>query len=207
MAHWAHVAASALALFSGLLVSWDLIISKQRALEINARLRNVLILDTMWKTYVVAGMIALVGIGGILRYLIWKESQGVSNPNVSWVWIFASAFVIGLAIQGFLIEFLRRLGANKIIAVTSSTVLLSVLALIIFTVTVNHSAILAAAAAIGLGFGIMSMEFSIPIAMFFTWSWTTDPNPDKGRNPRVLARIGIYLFIVASIIELVVSLT
>lgn len=228
----AHVTAIVLALISGVLISSDLIISKDTAMSINRTLYNWLRLSTtelplsgraftnsntfnIKKTFMVSAILAVVGVAGWITYLILKDSQTGSTTNIGWVPIFAGGFVVGLAAQWFLINLLNlllRLVLKKeyeFFAILGSSGLLIILASIIFVATVHYySSMVTVALTAGLIYGVSMIEFSILSTQFFTWFSTTDPNPDDpGRNPRVLARIGLLFFIVAGIVELVVSLT
>ena len=188
------------ALAAGILVSSDLIISKDTATHINKTLRNGLTLSNIKKTFIVAAIVAVVGMVVWVAYLIWKDSQTSSSFNIVWVPIFAAGFIVGLAMQWFLIRGVLRLfrkGQNWSIAVSSLG--LGILAVIIFIITI-HSPMMPFT--IGLFYGVAILEFSIYLTKFLLWFVTTDPNPDPGRNPRVLARIGLLLFIIGGIIEL-----
>jgi len=156
----------------------------------------------------VAAILAVVGVAGWITYLILKDSQTGSTTNIGWVPIFAGGFAVGLAGQWLLIKLLLRLEVSEFFAILGSSGLLIILAGIIFVATVHYySSLVAVALTVGLIYGVSMVEFSILSTKFFTWFSTTDPNPDPGRNPRVLARIGLFFFIVAGIIELVISLT
>lgn len=188
------------ALAAGVLVSSELIISKDTATHINKTLRNGLTLSNIKKTFIVAAIVAVVGMAGWITCLIWKDSQTSSTINIGWVPIFVAGFIVGLAMQWFLICGVLRLfrkGQNWSIAVSSLG--LGILTVIIFITTI-HSPMMPLT--LGLFYGVAILEFSIYLTKFLLWFVTTDPNPDPGRNPRVLARIGLLLFIIGGIIEL-----
>jgi len=220
----AHVTAIVLALISGVLISSDLIISKDTAISINKTLHRLLTLSIpnkeelywgpylstpgkkdMKKTFMVSAILAVVGVAGWVTYAVLKDLHSGSPTNISWLWIFAAGFVVGLAMQWFLVDRLLQRGKDEFSAISMSSIWLIVLALIIFVTTQHY--LTAFLFTIGLFYGICMIQFSILVTKFFTWFWTTDPNPDPGRNPRVLARIGISFLIIAGIIELVIALT
>jgi hypothetical protein len=204
-----HLISTILALVSGVLVSSDLIISRTVAIRINRTLWNWLNLSTIKKTFVVAGILAVVGVAAWIIYLVLKESHSGSPTNIWWLGIFAAGFFLGLAMQWFSIHLLRR-RFDEFYAIFFSSIWLIILGVIIFASTIHN--IHAVQFTIGMLYGICMIEFSILATKFFTWFWTTDPNPEReknrrGSNPRVLARIGISFFIIAGIIEVVISLT
>jgi hypothetical protein len=188
-------------LAAGILVSSDLIISKDTATRINRTLRNRLALSSIRKTFLVAAIVAIVGMAVWVTWLIWKDSQTSSSFNIIWVPIFTGGFILGLVMQWFLIHGVLRLfrrGQNW--SITFSSVVLVILVAIVFINTFHLVYILPLI--LGLFYGVAILEFSIFLTKFLLWFVTTDPNPDPGRNPRVLARIGLLLFIIAGVIEL-----
>ena len=187
-------------LAAGILISSDLIISKDTAIHINKALRNGLTLSTIKKTFLVAVIVAVIGMAVWITYLVWEESQTSSSFNIVWVPIFAAGFIIGLAMQWFLMHGVSRLfQKSPNWSITFNSVWLGTLAIIAFILTV-HLPIMPLT--LGVFYGIAILEFSIYATRFLIWVLTTDPNPDPGRNPRVLARIGLLLFIIAGVIEL-----
>jgi hypothetical protein len=209
-----HIASTVLALIAGILISLEFIISKERENEINACLRRWLTIDTkkndyLKKTYILAAMLAIPGIAGFVGYSIWHDLQGASDASVNWrniIWvpIFFIGFAAGWAAQWLLMKRLILSRVRRFDALFASSVVLIVLTTIILSVTVHYLNILVAMLVIGLMYGVCFVEFSIPVARFLAWFSTTDPR--SPRKPRVLARIGILLFIIASVVELVSSL-
>jgi hypothetical protein len=185
-------------LAAGILISSDLIISKDTAAHINRTLRNGLTLSSIKKTFLVAAIVAVVGMAVWVTYLIWKDSQTSFSFNIVWVPIFAAGFIIGLALQWFLMHGISRLfQKSPNWSITFNTVWLCTLALIAFILTVRLPIM---PLTLGVFYGIAILEFSIYATRFLIWFLTTDPN--HSRNPRVLARIGLLLFIIAGVIEL-----
>lgn len=188
------------ALAAGVLVSTDLIISKGTEARINNKLRNALTLTSIKKTFIVAAIVAVVGMAVWVTYLIWKDSQTSSSFNIVWVPLFAAGFIIGLALQWFLMHGISRLfQKSPNWSIAFNTFWLCTLALIAFILTIRLPIM---PLTLGLFYGVAMLEFSIYLTKFLLWFVTTDPNPDPGRNPRVLARIGLLLFIIGGIIEL-----
>jgi hypothetical protein len=188
-------------LAAGILISSDLIISKDTATHINKTLRNMLTLSNIKKTFLVAAIIAVIGMAVWVTYLIWKDLQTGSSFNIVWVPVFTGGFIIGLVMQWFLIHGILRLfrkGQDWSIAISS--VALGILAIISFITTAHLFYIMLLT--LGFFYGVAMLEFSIYATKLLTWFLTTDPNPDPGRNPRVLARIGLLLFIIAGVVEL-----
>jgi hypothetical protein len=74
-------------------------------------------------------------------------------------------------------------------AISFSSLALIVVGVIVFIKTLKSPYLMP----LSLGFltGVSALEISIGLIFFLRWFLTTDPNPDLGRNPRVLARIGI----------------
>ncbi len=219
----AHVTAIVLALISGVLISSDLIISKDTAISINKTLHRLLTLsipskeDLYWgpylstpgrkdmkKTFMVSAILAVVGVAGWITYAVLKDLHSGSPTNIWWLGIFAGGFILGLAMQWFSIQILRK-WVDEFYAILFSSLWLIILGVIIFASTVHN--IHAVQFILGMLYGICMIEFSILATKLFTWFWTTDPNPEPGSNPRVLARIGLSFAIVAGIIELIISLT
>jgi hypothetical protein len=187
-------------LAAGILISSDLIISKDTATHINRTLRNMLTLSSIKKTFLVAAIIAVIGMAVWVTYLIWKDLQTGSSFNIIWVPIFTGGFIIGLVMQWFLMHVVSRLfKKSHHWSITFNSVWLCTLAIIAFILTFRSPIM---PLTLGLFYGVAMLEFSIYATKFLTWFLTTDPNPDPGRNPRVLARIGLLLFIIAGIIEL-----
>jgi hypothetical protein len=135
---------------------------------------------------------------------VLKESQNGSPKNIWWLGIFAGGFIVGLAMQWFSIQVLRK-RMNEFQAILFSSIWLIVFGMIIFVSTIHN--IHAVQFTIGMLYCICMIEFSILATKFFTWFLTSDPNPEGEWSPRVLARIGISFFIIAGIIEVVISLT
>jgi len=207
----AHLASTILDLISGVLISSDLIISKDTAISVNRTLRGWLTLfppgkKDIKKTFIVSAILAVVGVAAWVTYAILRDLGTTSTINLSWVPIFFGGFAVGLAMQWFLIRLLLRLTIYELYAILFSSGSLIVLGVIMLATTIHH--IRAVQFTIGLLYGVSMIEFSILLTRFFTWFSTSDPSPDPSlaRNPRVLARIGILLFIVAGIVELVTSL-
>lgn len=195
-----YFASKILALISGLLIGSDLIISKDTTIRINKTLRNFLTLSNIRKTFVFAAVLAITGILGWIIYAVWKDSQTSSNFNIVWVPIFMAGFIIGLASQWFVMHLVLRLfGRSLGSSIAFSSVCLCILTIIIFIITVKSSIM---PLTLGLFYGVAILEFSIGLTKFLTWFLTTDPNPDPGRNPRVLARIGLLFLLITGIFEL-----
>jgi len=200
-----YFASKILALISGLLIGSDLIISKDTTIRINKTLRNFLTLSNIRKTFVFAAVLAIAGILGWIIYSVWKDSQTSSNFNIVWVPIFMTGFIIGLATQWFVMHLVLRLSGRSLgSSIAFSSVCLGILTIIIFIITVKSSImpLILVPLTLGLFYGVAILEFSIGLTKFLTWFLTTDPNPDPGRNPRVLARIGLLFLLITGIIEL-----
>jgi len=195
-----YFASKILALISGLLISSDLIISKDTAIQINKTLRNFLTLSNIRKTFMFAAVLAIAGMLGWIIYSVWKDSQTSSNFNIVWIPIFMAGFIIGLTLQWFVTHLMLRLSGRSLdSSIGFSTVCLIILTTIIFVITAKSPIV---PLILGLFYGVAMLEFSIWFTKFITWFLTTDPNPDPDRNPRVLARIGLLLLITTGIIEL-----
>jgi hypothetical protein len=195
-----YFASKILALISGLLIGSDLIISKDTTIRINKTLRDFLTLSNIRKTFVFAAVLAIAGMLGWIIYSVWKDSQTSSNFNIVWVPIFMAGFIIGLTLQWFVMHLVLRLSGRSLgSSIAFSSVCLGILTIIIFIITVKSSIM---PLTLGLCYGVAILEFSIGITKFLTWFLTTDPNPDPGRNPRILARIGLLFLIITGIIEL-----
>lgn len=231
MSWTAHQYSVILALVSGLLVSADLIMPRDNMIRINKSLRYKLRpFKNLTKTFLVSAMVA---VAGTAVYLIPKFTVGSGinlglRENV-WLPIQIGGFIIGIVLQWLLVNALLLMHkppehfqdrsatyssilnfrydenhAKNIIqtqAISFSSLALIVIATIIFIKTVKSPYLMPLS--LGVLTGVSALEISFGLTLFLRWFLTTDPNPDLGRNPRVLARIGILLFLIAGIIDLI----
>lgn len=195
-------------LIAGVLISWDLIMTDQRARNINRTWHNRLKLPPAQRIlsnafgWGVPWAFALAG--GLVTYSVLKESQTTSSTNIVWVPVFFAGFIVGINVQWFVTRYLdilfRRLrwNNNPYSPFLASTLILFVLALFSFTQTAGSVYLMPLT--LGLLYGVTTLEISILSITALRRFLTTDPNSE--RNPRVLARGGLLLFVISRIIEL-----
>ena len=195
---------------SGLLIGSDLIMAKNTMTKINRRLRNCLRLSTKKKTFIVSIVVAVVGIAGWITDLILKDSSSI-HQNISWLLMFSVGFAVGLIVllfsTNYVIKFFKK-DLSWSIAVTGMW--LGIISVIIFLDAVKstgNSPFMHFA--LGLFYGVASVDISLIVSKYINMVCdATAPNPDDDgnprdeRNPRVLARLGLLLFIIAGFIDL-----
>ena len=197
-------------LIAGLLIGSDLIISDQRTSRINERLNRWLRLPPLNQIFRNAFgwgvLVAFLLVGFLIAYFVVKEAQTATIINLTWIPIFFAGFIVGSNTQyfsSFLVEkILQRLRAagNPFTSLMISTSLWGVISIIIFVKTATLPELVPLT--LGFLYGVFVLAGSISAITLLRRFITTDPNPNLKRNPRVLARIGLLLFIISKIIEL-----